>query len=212
VEISFKKYNLGCKCTINVYFQQISTHFNIYLKLFLSFSPGDIIYFTKINACWHQREIIRRKNYIIQLPILASLIVYTTHWELHLLVINLKGSIYYFINNIWYKYTGIQKQRQIFNGWQWQKITNTVTQKTEDWATQTPLKLWTDMNSDAPYESAVRTSLITLHGKRSWGQLPFPLWKVEGGKANLPPFFALNLGRIYTSLIKFKKKNFFCLL
>ena len=56
--------------------------------------------------CWHQREIIRQKNYIIQLPILASLIVYITDWELHLLVINLKGSIHYFIKNIWYKYTG----------------------------------------------------------------------------------------------------------
>ena len=40
-----------------------------------------------------------------------SLIVYTTDWELHLLVINLEGSIYYFINNIWYKYTGITKQK-----------------------------------------------------------------------------------------------------
>jgi hypothetical protein len=26
------------------------------------------------------------------------------------------------------------------------------------------------MNSDAPYESAVRTSLIPLHGRKSWGQ------------------------------------------
>jgi hypothetical protein len=39
------------------------------------------------------------------------LIIYTTDWELHLLVINLKGSIYYFINNIWYKYTGKAKQK-----------------------------------------------------------------------------------------------------
>jgi hypothetical protein len=51
------------------------------------------------------------ENYILQLPILASLIIYTTDWELHLLVINLKGSIYYFINNIWYKYTGKTKQK-----------------------------------------------------------------------------------------------------
>jgi hypothetical protein len=41
----------------------------------------------------------------------ASLIIYPTDWELHLLVINLKGSIYYFINNIWYKYTGKTKQK-----------------------------------------------------------------------------------------------------
>ena len=34
-------------------------------------------------------------------------------------------------------------------------------------------KVWTDMNSDAPYESAVRTSLTPLHGRKSWGQLPF---------------------------------------
>ena len=62
----------------------------------------------------------------------------------------------------------------------------------------------TDMNSDAPYDSAVRTSLIPLHGQRSWGLSPSPLWKVEGGKTNLPPpplFFR----------IKFKKKLFFYL-
>ena len=33
-------------------------------------------------------------------------IVYITDWEQHLLVINLKGSIHYFIKNTWYKYTG----------------------------------------------------------------------------------------------------------
>ena len=31
--------------------------------------------------------------------------------QIKLLVISLKGSIYYFINNIWYKYTGITKQK-----------------------------------------------------------------------------------------------------
>ena len=51
------------------------------------------------------------KNYIIQLPIRVPSIVYTTDWELPLLVISLKGSIYYLINNIWYKYTGITKQK-----------------------------------------------------------------------------------------------------
>jgi hypothetical protein len=53
----------------------------------------------------------------------------------------------------------------------------------------------TDMNSDAPYESAVRTSLIPLHGRKSWGQLPYLLLKIEGGggKLVLPPFLALNL-------------------
>jgi hypothetical protein len=60
----------------------------------------------------------------------------------------------------WGGYRYNKTKRQIFNGWQ--KITNTVTQKTEDWATQTPLKLRIDMNSDVPYESAVRTSLIPL--------------------------------------------------
>ena len=64
-----------------------------------------------------------------------------------------------------------------------------------------PLKLQTDMNSDTPYESAVQTSLIPLHGQRSWGQSPSPLWKVEDGKTYLPPspFLALNL----------RKKHFF---
>ena len=33
------------------------------------------------------------------------------------------------------------------------------------------LKIGTDMNSDAPYESAVRTSLIPLQGRKSWGNL-----------------------------------------
>jgi hypothetical protein len=55
------------------------------------------------------------------------------------------------------------------------------------------------MNSDAPYESAVRTSLIPLQGRKSWGQLPSLLLKNEGrGEIVLPPFLALNL----------RKKNF----
>ena len=52
------------------------------------------------------------------------------------------------------------------------------------------------MNSDAPYESAVRTSLISLHGRMSWGKLPCLLLKIEGGgggKIVLPPFLALHL-------------------
>ena len=35
--------------------------------------------------------------------------------------------------------------------------------------THKQLKIRTDMNSDAPYESAVRTSLIPLHERKSWG-------------------------------------------
>ena len=80
-------------------------------------------------------------------------------------------------------------KRQIFNGWQ--KITNT--HKTEDWELK-QLKIRTDMNSDAPYESAVRTSLIPLQGQKSWGQLPSLLLKIEGV---LPPFLALNLRKKY---------------
>ena len=60
------------------------------------------------------------------------------------------------------------------------------------------------MNSDAPYESAVRTSLIPLHGRKSWGQLPSLLLKIEGGGQNSfapPPLLALNL----------RKKNCFTL-
>ena len=34
-------------------------------------------------------------------------------------------------------------------------------------------QIWNDMNSDAPHESAVRTSLTPLHGRKSWGQLPY---------------------------------------
>jgi hypothetical protein len=33
--------------------------------------------------------------------------------------------------------------------------------------THKQLKIRTDMNSDAPYESAVRTSLIPLNGRKS---------------------------------------------
>jgi hypothetical protein len=80
----------------------LSSYINFYILIFFS-----IFSFLCIR---NQREIVRRKNYIIQLPILASWIVYTTDWELQLLVISLKDSIYYFINNIWYKYTGITKQ------------------------------------------------------------------------------------------------------
>ena len=65
-------------------------------------------------------------------------------------------------------------KRQIINGWQ--KITNT--EITEDWATQAT------KNPDR-YElkllriyQSYRTSLIPLHGKKSWGLLPSPLWKV----------------------------------
>jgi hypothetical protein len=43
------------------------------------------------------------------------------------------------------------------------------------------LKIRTDMNSDAPYESAVRTSPIPLQRRKSWGQLPSLLLKIEGG-------------------------------
>ena len=57
------------------------------------------------------------------------------------------------------------------------------------------------MNSDAPYETAVRTSLIPHQGRKSWGQLPSLLLKIEGGGGgiDMPPFLALNL----------RKTNFF---
>ena len=64
------------------------------------------------------------------------------------------------------------------------------------------LQIRTDMNSDAPYESAVRTSLIPLQGRKSWGQLPSLLLKIDGGGNSFAPSL---FG------IKFKKKNFFTL-
>jgi hypothetical protein len=54
------------------------------------------------------------------------------------------------------------------------------TQKTER---HQQLKIRIDMKSDAPYESADRTSLIPLHGRKSWGQLPSLPLKIEGGGA-----------------------------
>ena len=56
-------------------------------------------------------EIISRGNYIIQLPIWGSSIVYTTDWELPLLVIILKGSNIYFNKNTRYKYTDVTSQK-----------------------------------------------------------------------------------------------------
>ena len=47
--------------------------------------------------------------------------------------------------------------------------------------THKQLQIRTDLNSDAPHESAVRTSLIPLHGRKSWGQLPSLPFKIEGG-------------------------------
>ena len=74
-------------------------------------------------------------------------------------------------------------KRQIFNGWQ--KITNT--QKTEDWDAQTTKN------------PAVRTALIPLQGRQSWGKLPSLLLKIEGGGNSFAPLFG----------IKFKKKKLF---
>ena len=68
--------------------------------------------------------------------------------------------------------------------------------------THKQLKIRTDMNSDVPYESAVRTSLIPLHGRKSWGQLPSLRLKIEGGgKIVLPPFLALNLRKNFFTLV-----------
>ena len=67
--------------------------------------------------------------------------------------------------------------------------------------THKQLKIRTDMSSDAPYESAVRTSLIPLQRRKSWGQLSSLLLKIEGGGNSFAPLFG----------IKFKKKNFFTL-
>ena len=60
--------------------------------------------------------------------------------------------------------------------------------------THKQLKIRTDMNSDVPYESAVRTSLIPLHGRKSWEQLPSLLKKIG---IVLPPLFGIKgLGAI----------------
>ena len=54
------------------------------------------------------------------------------------------------------------------------------------------LKIRTDMNSDAPYESAVRTSLIPLNGRKSWGKLPstFKNWR-GWGQNSFDPLFGI---------------------
>jgi hypothetical protein len=114
--------------------------------------------------------------------------------SLRLNSLKLKGSIYYFNNNIWYKYTSItwQKDKYLMAD---NKLRIPRKLKTE---THKQLKIRTDMNSDAPYGSAVRTSLIPLHGWKSWGQLPSLLLKIEGGGQNsFAPLFG----------ITFKKKT-----
>ena len=105
-----------------------------------------------------------------------SLATVSSDWPLRLISLKLKGSIYYFNNNIWYKYTSItwQKNKYLMAD---KKLRIPRKLKTE---THKQLKIQTDMNSDAPYESAVRTSLIPLHGRKSWGQLPSLLLKIEG--------------------------------
>ena len=130
-------------------------------------------------------------------PTLASSIAYITDWELPFLVISLRGSLYYyfkFINNIWYKYTGITKQKDkcMTDKKLW------IHREVPNWRLQTPLALtWTQM---------LRISLqFELHwyhfmGKGA-GAITLPTLKIECGKTNLPlpPFFsALNL-----------RKNFF---
>ena len=62
------------------------------------------------------------------------------------------------------------------------------------------LKIRTDMNSDAPYESAVRTSLIPLQGRKSWGQLPSLLLKIEGrGGNSFAPLFGSIMYLVHTT-------------
>ena len=96
-------------------------------------------------------------------------------------------------NNIWYKYTGItwQKDKYLMAD---KKLRIPRKLKTE---THKQLKIRTDMNSDAPYESAIRTSLIPLHGRKNWEQLiALPTFK-----NSFAHFLALNL----------RKKSFFTL-
>jgi hypothetical protein len=49
--------------------------------------------------------------------------------------------------------------------------------------THIQLKIRTDMTSDARYESTVQTSLISLHVRKSCGQLSSLLLKIEGGNS-----------------------------
>jgi hypothetical protein len=69
--------------------------------------------------------------------------------------------------------------------------------------THKQLKIRSDMNSDAPYESAVRTSLIPLHGRKSWEQLPFLLSKIDGGggQNSSPPLFCMKFKKTKTFLL-----------
>ena len=61
------------------------------------------------------------------------------------------------------------------------------------------------IRTDAPYESAVRTSLIPLHGRKSWGQLPSLLLKMEGGGQNsFPPLFGINFKKTFLLTLVWK--------
>ena len=71
--------------------------------------------------------------------------------------------------------------------------------------THKQLNIRTDMNSDAPYESAVRTSLIPLHGRKSWGQLPSLLLKMErGGQNSFAPLFGINFKKKFLLTLVWK--------
>ena len=60
--------------------------------------------------------------------------------------------------------------------------------------THKQLKIRTDMNSDAPYESTVRTSIIPLHLRKELGAIALPTFKNGGrGKNSFTPFLAINL-------------------
>ena len=85
-------------------------------------------------------------------------------------------------------------KRQIFNGWQ--KITNT--QKTEDWDAQTTKNPdWHVLRCSIRVCSSNFTN--SIHVRKSWGQLPSLLLKIEGGGNSFAPLFG----------IKFKKKKLF---
>ena len=57
------------------------------------------------------------------------------------------------------------------------------------------------MNSDAPCESAVRTSLIPHHVRRSWGNCPPQFEKLRVAKLNCPPF-GIKLEKKKTCLLR----------
>jgi hypothetical protein len=122
--------------------------------------------------------------------------------------------VYFFMKNVWvYPYCGHyilftslwKMYKKMYSLFEWSIFKTEAIQKSHYRFKTYPypnILISTNMNSDAPYESAVRTSLMPLMGKGAGDNHPPPsLWKVEGGKTNSLPY----LSGQFSKLKQYKK-------